>query len=72
MKPPRPLFLLGIVAKRQLAPGSGAVLEVLQWGQSSTLLYTTQRGGVGAWDLRTKGVGRGASLNGGVRINLLL
>jgi len=37
--------------KRQAAPGKGAVLEVVQWG--GLLLYSTQRGGIHAWDLRS-------------------
>ena len=46
----------GIVAKRQVTPGLGAVLDVCQWGSSSLLVYSTQRGGVHAWDLRAKAV----------------
>lgn len=37
--------------KRQTSPGEGSVLEVRQW--NSLLLYTTQRGGLHAWDLRS-------------------
>ena len=35
---------------RQVAPGEGAVVQVQQWGP--LLLYSTQRGGLHAWDLR--------------------
>lgn len=35
----------------QVTPGSGAVAEVASWGPS-LLVYTTQRGGLAAWDLR--------------------
>lgn len=44
----------GVVAKRQLSPGLGAVLDVQQWG-SGLMLYGTQRGGVHGWDLRSRG-----------------
>ena len=33
-----------------MAPGEGAVVQVQQWGP--LLLYSTQRGGLHAWDLR--------------------
>ena len=44
---------LGVVGKRQLSPGEGAVMDVQQWGPH-LLMYVTQRGGVHAWDLRAK------------------
>eukprot|EP00873_Tetraselmis_striata_P002336 jgi/Tetstr1/422600/TSEL_013406.t2 len=42
----------GIAAQRQVSSSEGALLEVLPMG--SLLLYTTQRGGVHALDLRCK------------------
>ncbi|GAX85401.1 hypothetical protein CEUSTIGMA_g12817.t1 [Chlamydomonas eustigma] len=49
----RPDKYTGVVSKRQLHPGMGSILEVSQWGPS-LLVYTSQRGGVHAWDLRMK------------------
>lgn len=38
----------------QVSPSAGSVLDVASWGPS-LLVYTTQRGGLAAWDLRMSG-----------------
>eukprot|EP00798_Chlamydomonas_sp_ICE-L_P013060 gene13060-3672_t len=45
---------VGVLARRHINPSCGSVLQLQQWGPS-TLLYTTQKGGIHAWDLRCKG-----------------
>lgn len=50
MAAPFSLCPLAHAGLRQVAPGEGAVVQVQQWGP--LLLYSTQRGGLHAWDLR--------------------
>ncbi|KAL4452504.1 hypothetical protein ABPG75_008166 [Micractinium tetrahymenae] len=41
----------GILSSRQVSPDGSAVLDLAAWGPS-LLVYTTQQGGLAAWDVR--------------------
>ena len=42
--------VMWLVGQQELSPGEGPVLRVREWG--GLLLFSTQRGGLHAWDLR--------------------